>query len=473
MTAPNICKFVIIPIVWIVCLPGVSMASSETVKPIDWGNVEVLDLKTAGLIALADNPDVAAVRERVSQAKEQVAQARSAYYPSLDAAGAVSRVDQSENALHAIPAPGITNPEDYYRADLTASWVLFNGFERKYTHASAKYGQSQSEYALKDARRLLLSAVSETYFAAQLALEQVAIAEADEAFFGRQLKEAEIRHKVGTGTLSDKLNFEVRANAARIDRIVANRDYETARIALAALLGIKNSRIPEQVKLKSLAPETETELSEPDVTQLINHARAYRPDVQQQSAALQQAEAQQKIAKAPFYPTINLSASLNGERASDAGLEHDDFGNTVAMTLTYNFFSGRRDRSRLREAGFKIKEVEKKLKQLNISVASDVQKSAAQVRQVQQALLLLRENARLFQQNRDLAEKEYKAGQNSLVRLNEAQRDLTAAQAAQAQSITALRQAWYDLKAETGQIESLFLKDSYKNNDIRHSKLLK
>jgi outer membrane protein TolC len=60
----------------------------------------------------------------------------------------------------------------------------------------------------------------------------------------------------------------------------------------------------------------------------------------------------------------------------------------------------------------------------------------------------------LVQKNRDLVEKEYKAGVGSLVRLNEAQRDLTAAQVRLAAAQVALRQAWYDLWSATGQIET-------------------
>lgn len=450
-------KAVFAAVVWSVLFSAAVAAASEVSKPADWTALEVLDLTTAGAMALAESPDLAAVRERVQQAREQVIQARSAYFPSLAAGGSISRVDQSENYMASVQASGLADPEDYYAAEMTASWVLFNGFERKYTHAAAKYGQAQSEFGLKDARRLLLSAVSAAYFTAQLALEKIAIAEADQAFYGRQLNEAQARYSLGTGSLSDQLNFKIRVNAAKAERIAADRDYETALVALAALMGIENSRIPGHVRLQPLAPETKDELSPPDAPELIAYAQSNRPDLLAQTAALEQAGARHKAARAPYYPSVSVSASLEGERADNADLEQDDFGSTVALSLSYNLFSGGLYRSKVREARNQIKEAAHTLKQLNITVASDVQQSAAQVRQAQQALLLQRENARLVRQNRDLVEKEYRAGQSSLVRLNEAQRDLTAAQAQLAQSLAALRQAWYDLKAETGQIESLLV----------------
>jgi len=56
------------------------------------------------------------------------------------------------------------------------------------------------------------------------------------------------------------------------------------------------------------------------------------------------------------------------------------------------------------------------------------------------------------EKNRDLVENEYMAGQVSLVRLNEAQRDLIQQQGRLALARVALRQAWHDLRVATGEI---------------------
>jgi outer membrane protein TolC len=53
-------------------------------------------------------------------------------------------------------------------------------------------------------------------------------------------------------------------------------------------------------------------------------------------------------------------------------------------------------------------------------------------------------------------EKEYAAGQTSLVRLNEAQRNLIQAQGWLALARVSLRQAWQGLKAATGEILAPF-----------------
>ena len=80
----------------------------------------------------------------------------------------------------------------------------------------------------------------------------------------------------------------------------------------------------------------------------------------------------------------------------------------------------------------------------------------AKLSSAQKELALQRSNAELVHQNRDLVEKEYAAGMGSLVRLNEAQRDLTNAQSRLALALVSLRQAWYNLKADTGRIQFSF-----------------
>jgi outer membrane protein len=138
------------------------------------------------------------------------------------------------------------------------------------------------------------------------------------------------------------------------------------------------------------------------------------------------------------------------------GFESDDFGNTVGLNLTYNLFAGGLTRAQVQAAKARLREVEKIRDSAKINVTSEVRNVVERVLSAQKQLLLQRTNAALVRQNRDLVEKEYKAGVGSLVRLNEAQRDLISAQVSLAVSRSALRQAWFDLKSVTGQITQGF-----------------
>ena len=101
-----------------------------------------------------------------------------------------------------------------------------------------------------------------------------------------------------------------------------------------------------------------------------------------------------------------------------------------------------------------VQEAQSSLENTKINLKAEVASAVATLISAQEQLALQRSNAKLVQQVRDLVEKEYAAGQASLVRLNEAQRDLVAAQGNLALSLVSMRQAWENLRADTGEILS-------------------
>jgi outer membrane protein TolC len=197
-------------------------------------------------------------------------------------------------------------------------------------------------------------------------------------------------------------------------------------------------------------------MAPPEVKPLIGYAHSNRPDIIATEFAVKQAEAGIRVAEAGYYPTINLAGNLDSEKANSYGFENEDFGSTISLNLSWNLFAGGFTRARVRENREGLVEAQSQLAELRINVASEVRDSAARVRASQEQLLIQRANAALVQKNRDLVEKEYQAGQTSLVRLNEAQRDLTTAQSRLVLALVSLRQAWFDLEADMGRILDYF-----------------
>lgn len=424
----------------------------------------VLDPETAQRIALAENPTLAAAAERVNQAHERFVQARAAYLPSVDASASGTHVRVSESTRESNlamarlfnPMAEVESSEEYYRTGVSAGWLLFDGFRRRFTNAIARHGEDLSGAAEDDAKRLLLGAVASAFYSAKLAGENIAIAKANEAFNQRRMKDAQARLRVGTGSLSDVLNFEVLVNSAKADLLQAENNYETAMTGLAALLGIRDAKFPENMKLAELKTETPEEMTMPDTEASLEYAIKNRPDILRAEHALRQAEFSVGQARSGFYPTISLSASVDGERAEDPGFNGDDFGSSVGVYLQYNLFSGGADRAKIAEAGHARKEAAKNLESARNTVASEVINALTGLDSARKQLELQRSNESLVRQNRDLVEKEYNAGQGSLVRLNEAQRNLIQAQSRLAQSRVALRRAKSNFDTATGMILEKF-----------------
>jgi outer membrane protein TolC len=87
---------------------------------------------------------------------------------------------------------------------------------------------------------------------------------------------------------------------------------------------------------------------------------------------------------------------------------------------------------------------------LRNSVASEIRQYMAMLKAAEEQVRLQRETVKLVQENRDLAQNEYEAGEASLVRLNEAQRDLTATYGRLAQALVSFQLQEQRLLAATG-----------------------
>lgn len=408
-----------------------------------------LSLAAATRIARDANPSLAAAAARVTQARARLHQARSQYYPSITGSASALHVDAADATYR--PELGLDDPARYYRTEVSAMWVLFDGFARRFTVALARLGAAESEAARREADRQLVLALTQTYLSAQLARENMTIGRADAAFNSRLLEETRARRVLGGAALSDELNFEIRANAADSQWIEAQREHAMARIGLAALMGLAAGTLPEDLRLSQLEPERPEELVRPNTTDLLETAVLNRPDLTGARAALFRAETARKVARAAYAPTVALSAGLNGERAENPSFSSEDFGLTAGLTLSYMFFNGGRRRAELLESGAAVQEAQHRLLETELAVRRDTRNAAVALVAAQAQLQLQMRNTALVKQNRDLVEKEYAAGQNSLTRLNEAQRDLVAAQVALARARVALRRAQAELDAAVGQ----------------------
>jgi len=420
---------------------------------VDISSIDVLDLQTAQRIALADNPSLAAAAERVEQARQRIAQARSLYLPRVDIDGGAgwSRLSESVSLNQQQGGISLDRNQERYQLSLSANWLLFDGFSRKYKNLIAGYGGEESEQARRDGQRILLQAVAEGYYSAHLSLYGVRIARADIAFNRQQLEEAEIRYDQGAGSLSTVLNFKVQINKAQTDLLTAERDYEIGLYGLAVLLGRADASLPADIKLAELAMLDKQDFYSFVINDLMLIAGKYRPDLLQQELRLQRSKAQIGEAQSPYYPTVGLRGALDGERSEDYYLDDDDFGTSVGLTFSYNLYRGGGDEARVVESRAARREALRTLEQQKNQVNGEVRQAYANLQLAQEQLLLQRSTTDLVLRTRDLVSEGYNAGQESLVRLNEAQRDLVRTQSNLALALVGLYSSRYRLTTVTGE----------------------
>ena len=432
--------------------------------PVDLSSIEVLDLHTAQRIALADNPSLGAAAERVEQALQRIAQARSLYLPRVDFDGGAgwSRISESIALNQQQGGISLDRNQERYQLSLAANWLIFDGFSRKYKNMIAQYGSEESEQARRDGQRILLQAVSEGYYTSHLSLYSTKIARADIAFNQQQLQEAEIRYEQGAGSLSSVLNFKVQINKAQTTLLTAERDYEIGLYGLAVLLGRQEASLPADIKLAELAMLEQNDFYSFVIKDLLSIAGQYRPDLLRQELRLQRSEAEIGEAKSPFYPTVGLLGSLNGERSEDYYLDEDDFGSTIGLSFSYNLYRGGGDEARVVESRAARREALRTLEQQKNQVKGEVRQAYANLQLAQKQLILQQSTTELVLQTRDLVRDGYNAGQESLVRLNEAQRDLVRTQSNLALALVGLYSTRYRLTTVTGESLQPFYPEAFK-----------
>ena len=449
---------------------------------------DVISLEFAQRYAISDNPSLLAAEARVEQARMRVRQARAEWFPQLGAnvtasvlelsdrdrdaairgvrAGALGQLPQiffSQGTplfVQGLQLVGIANSYinadvddtiETFQASLTANWLVFDGFGRKFRVAAARFGYEESEAAYREAQRLLLNAVAIAYHNVQLARENIAIAHADEEFNARQLEEAEARQRVGTGSLSDVLNFQVRIRAAKTSLYRAEQAYNVALIALAELMGVPEADLPTGAGVAPLDSEQPREMVMPEAEPLLAYARESRPDLDQAAAGVGRANAVVGVGRSTYFPRVNAFASKDAMRDDNASFDSNDFSSTLGVSVSYDIFTGGRRKAVLREAKAAREEAERLQDSAELVVASEVRQAIEDLITAQKELILQRETTGYVEQNRDLVEKEYNAGQGSLVRLNEAQRDLISQQSNLALALVALRQTWHNLRTATAE----------------------
>lgn len=408
---------------------------------------EPLFVNDAIRIALKMSPNLDAARERINAAHERITQSRAGYWPTIDLTASATRVQSSPGLF---TFPGLDSRYESYEAGLSANWLLFDGLAREARITAGESGWQESLLAHDDMKRLLIQAVHLACNNVFLARERMRIGDADAKFNARLVEETRHRFDAGSASLSECLNFEIRHNAALSSLITARDEEETALAVLAELMGVPESVPRDNLDLAPLEEAKEIDLALPDVEEELVYALAHRPDLERLHHAICAAEARVQEGEAANLPSVFVQAFYGFQRTDNPHFDLDDDNSAQAsLNVAWNLFSGLADSAVIKEATAQSRVLESELAALWLTVVSEVRQKVTRLGSVQEQLALQRRNEELSREARDLVRKEYQAGQATLTRLNEAQRDLVTAEGNLSLARILLRQAWNDLDAVT------------------------
>ncbi len=417
-------------------------------------NLKLLTLEEAQNIALDNNPSFKTKYFAIAAARARYYQSFATYYPTLNASFSISQSFSRTYATHNYTRS--RSQGESYTPELSGSWLIFDSFAREMNMLSARHSWKASIADEDDARRLLLRAVAYAYNDVMLAAAQQRIAIADMNYSAELLKDTQIKFEAGAVPLSDVLNFKIRYNNGESSLITAQYNYAANKYVLAALLGLTDGNIPEDVMFPDM-PSADGEVL-PDVSVYLDAALANRPDLRAYRERLEAAKFSFWSSLCAFGPTFSANYSLSYSRNRnltknlDSGLSTvgSKYGNgalSYGGVASWNLFEGGNTYFNARAAQAEMVQAEYNLTETWITVITDVRTAYDNYITNLKQVKLYQKTYELTRQTRDLVEEEYKAGNAELTRLNEAQNDLVTAEGNLVSSVVEMNNAKAQLEA--------------------------
>lgn len=287
--------------------------------------------------ALADSPDLAQAEARVRRAEAIARQSGAALRPHVGAQATISEARQSYNM--GIPQDFVPQDwNDYGQVGLNLSWQL-DFFGKNRAALAAATSQAEAARAEAAAARLALStSVAGAY--ADLAQLHAAHDAAVEAVRVRAASEELISQRV-EGGLETRAALE-RAHAGRAAAEAGQAALEEAigltKNGIAVLLGQGPDR---GLSIQRPAPGAIRAFGLPRNLELDLIGR--RPDVQAARLSAEAAGKRIDVARADFYPNVNLAAvvGLQSLGLNSLGESNSTFG-SVGPAISLPIFSGGR-----------------------------------------------------------------------------------------------------------------------------------
>jgi outer membrane protein len=193
------------------------------------------------------NLDTAALREQARGAAPSVREAqaslaasraalrasRASYLPTLALSGQYNWA-AGDTSVH-YPYRG--KYANTWNLNITASYPIFNGFQRETGVTTADANVESAQSRLLDARLALDASLTQQYAALEAAAARIDVSQTSVAAATEDLRMQRERYRLGAVTIIEVLTSQANLDQAQVDFVQARYDYLVARAQIEALVG--------------------------------------------------------------------------------------------------------------------------------------------------------------------------------------------------------------------------------------------
>lgn len=261
-------------------------------------------------LALEQNPSLKIAENRITQAKAVVTISKANLYPEANILSNFDRgiISQNRPTYQKSNSPVTTSQNDFslglsvnYEVDLFGR--VQNSFK------AAKAGQASIEADYENIKLLLAAEIASDYFALRVLDSETKLVEKNIVFQNKALEFVKNRYTLGLvdAIILAQQQNQLDGSLAQLDTLKKQRMQIEHALALLTGSFANNFHVESHIFSNSL----------PDIpTILPSDVLQKRPDVASAERSMEQANLQISIAKAAFYPSINLSPNIGFESSA-------------------------------------------------------------------------------------------------------------------------------------------------------------
>jgi outer membrane protein len=399
--------------------------------PIQPGSVLTLDRCIE--IALKVQPAILANESTVEVNRRSVGQAKSAYYPQLDASTGYSRISSSTGAFAGTRSSVAT---DQVSADIRIQQNIYTFGRNASQIAVQRFTANASISDLENTKQTTVLNVKESYYGVLLARRNRDVAAESVKQYELHLAQAKGFYEVGTKSKYDVTKAEVDLGNARVNLIKAAHTVLTAVATLNNAIGVPDA--PEYTIEDNLSFSVYPTI----LDEALKKANENRQDLKSLKAKIQGAESSVEFARRGHYPSIEGLASYSYQ---GTGFPLNS-GWNVGVSASVPVFDGFLTRNKVGQARASLDVLKAEEESLRQAVVLDVQQSYYNLKDAGERIPAAELAVKQAQENLDIANGRYTTGVGSII-------EVTDAEATYANAELAYIQALYDYNTAIAALE--------------------
>lgn len=437
--------------VFILLVAGWSSLSAQQAEP----KKMQLTLDDCLRLALEQNPFYLSALEKEGQAKAQVRQAVSNFFPNVSAQG-TDILDKKVFTVEIPPMVPGQPPQrvkfDFtrtYQMTLSFSFPLFTSGRLMSGYKQADYNYQATKASIRQTRQETVYNVKSAFYAYLLARDFQIVAQESVDLAEKHLTIARNLYEVGMATKFDLLRAEVQLANLQPQLIKAKNALNLSELALKNLIGVE---LNQPIEIKGQLSFEEVQINSEEAVQ---KALLNRPEVHQLSYQRMMSEQMFKLARANELPSLAIGGSLN-YWSNSLALKKNNWENyyTISLVLNVPIFKGFANEAQAAQAKALTRQLDYSMKGLVEAVKLEVQQAVLNYQQAKEAVASQEKNIEQAQEAVRLAELNFSEGLATTL-------DVTTAQVALSQARTNYSQALYDCLMALAELEKAVGESSF------------